>query len=46
MAMNEPHALYRMYDKDDLLLYVGITCNPSARFKVRSRRRSGVSSLR
>ena len=26
------HALYRMYDSADRLLYVGITCNPGTRF--------------
>jgi len=28
-----PHALYRFYDRSDVLLYVGITVDPSARFK-------------
>lgn len=30
--MNEPTALYRLYDSAGNLLYVGITCNPSRRF--------------
>ena len=28
-----PHALYRFYDRSDVLLYVGITVDPGARFK-------------
>jgi len=28
-----PHALYRFYDASDVLLYVGITVDPAARFK-------------
>jgi predicted GIY-YIG superfamily endonuclease len=28
-----PHALYRFYDASDVLLYVGITVDPGARFK-------------
>jgi len=27
------HVLYRMYDADGALLYIGITCNPSRRFE-------------
>lgn len=30
--MNEPTALYRLFDEDGKLLYVGITKNPSVRF--------------
>lgn len=28
-----PHTLYRFYDEDGSLLYVGITCRPSERWK-------------
>lgn len=28
-----PHALYRFFDRSDVLLYVGITVDPGARFK-------------
>ncbi len=28
----ELHTLYRFFDQDGLLLYVGITCNPGVRF--------------
>lgn len=31
------HALYRFFDKDDRLLYVGITLNPGARWKQHSK---------
>lgn len=30
------HVLYRMFDKDDRLLYVGLTKNPPGRFKSHS----------
>lgn len=30
---DRPHALYRFFDLNDRLLYVGITSNPAARFK-------------
>jgi predicted GIY-YIG superfamily endonuclease len=30
--MSEPTALYRLFDKNDVLLYVGISCKPSVRF--------------
>lgn len=30
---DRPHALYRFYDNDRQLLYVGITSNPGARWK-------------
>jgi predicted GIY-YIG superfamily endonuclease len=30
---NSPHALYRFYDADGVLLYVGITADPGVRFK-------------
>ena len=28
-----PRSLYRMYDKDDVLLYVGMSWSPPARFR-------------
>lgn len=31
--MNDTHVLYRMFDRDDVLLYVGITNNPKTRFR-------------
>lgn len=33
VAENSPHALYRFYDEVGVLLYVGITADPGARFK-------------
>lgn len=32
-SVNEPHALYRHYDKDGRLLYVGITNDPGQRWE-------------
>ncbi len=29
----QPHVLYRFYDANDALLYVGITCNPTRRME-------------
>lgn len=33
MADNSPHALYRFYDGDGVLLYIGVTADPGVRFK-------------
>lgn len=30
---DRPTAVYRLFDAEDVLLYVGISCNPEARFK-------------
>ncbi len=30
---DDPHAVYRMYDAEDHLLYIGMSCNPGARFR-------------
>lgn len=35
--MQQPHALYRFYDKADELLYVGLTCNPPGRLATHRR---------
>ena len=32
-ALKEDYVLYRFFDKDEMLLYVGITMNPVGRFK-------------
>jgi hypothetical protein len=32
-VQQRPHALYRFFSAEERLLYVGITCNPSPRFK-------------
>jgi len=37
---DEPTALYRLYDEDGVLLYVGITRNPPARMKAHAAEKS------
>ena len=39
--MSKPTTLYRIYDSDDKLLYVGITCRPIERLKEHRREKEG-----
>lgn len=43
---NQPHALYRFFDSEGQLLYVGLTMNPGARWKVHSREKSWWTDVR
>ena len=36
LVMDVPHVLYRMFNRDGVLLYVGITNNPKGRFRTHS----------
>ena len=42
---NRPHALYRFFDKDDRLLYVGISLDPGARWKTHAREKEWWSDV-
>ncbi|MGZ9935866.1 GIY-YIG nuclease family protein (plasmid) [Streptomyces sp. NC-S4] len=33
MDYDQPAAVYRLYDADEALLYIGLTCNPASRWK-------------
>lgn len=43
--MNRPHFLYRCYDADGLLLYIGLTVNPRKRMQVHMAHRAKASLL-
>lgn len=42
---NDTHILYRFFDKDDVLLYVGITNNPKNRFKGHQKEKSWFNKV-